>query len=330
MKKCPVCNFYLKDYCVDNNGSYYCHCYRCGKYFIAYEAQVDFHEFITSASQMANLSGWIYKNQEELITSERLSRLSKLRTPNVDEKANRILLFLSELCPIPGERLPSIFKTIQSLLELDLEELQPHHIESAEMMLPVMSLGNVSTIEELYYLLFDYLYDEKKYLDLVSIDKITPKGWAFIESNKSRNPESNNVFIAMKFEDSLKEFSEKWVESAIRETGFDSIRIDKYEHNNLIDDEIIANIRRSRFLIADLTGNSYGVYYEAGFARGLGLPVIYLCQEEYFKSDDHKVHFDTNHYPFILWNEKQGEVLKNKLKNRIEATIGFGAKVEEA
>ena len=47
-----------------------------------------------------------------------------------------------------------------------------------------------------------------------------------------------------------------------------AVRIDRLEHNRKIDDEIIAEIRRSRYLVADFTGNRAGVYFEAGFALG--------------------------------------------------------------
>jgi hypothetical protein len=92
----------------------------------------------------------------------------------------------------------------------------------------------------------------------------------------------------------------------------------------LIDDEIIAGIRRSKFVVADFTENSYGAYYEAGFARGFNLSVIYLCNEQCFSEEKTKPHFDVNHYSMTLWDYDKGNELAEKLKNRIEATIGRG------
>jgi hypothetical protein len=100
------------------------------------------------------------------------------------------------------------------------------------------------------------------------------------------------------------------------------IRIDKKEHNNKIDDEILAEIRRSRFLIADFTCEPKnvrgGVYYEAGFAQGLGIPVIWTCRETSLAD----LHFDTRQYSHIVW--KTPADLFTQLKNRIGATIGDG------
>ena len=106
------------------------------------------------------------------------------------------------------------------------------------------------------------------------------------------------------------------------DAGYKPVKINQVQHNNLIDDEIIANIRRSKFMVVDLTRNSYGAYFEAGFGRGLGLEIIYTCEDEYFHKE--KVHFDTNHYPFILWKFNEGEEFKKALQMRIEATIGRG------
>jgi len=61
-----------------------------------------------------------------------------------------------------------------------------------------------------------------------------------------------------------------------------------HEHINKIGDEIISQIRRSKFLIADFTGHRGGVYFEAGLAMGLGLLVFWTCRRD----DLDKLHFD--------------------------------------
>jgi hypothetical protein len=71
-------------------------------------------------------------------------------------------------------------------------------------------------------------------------------------------------------------------------------------------------------LVADCTGHRNGVYFEAGFAMGLGLPVIWLCRRGEFG----KTHFDANHYRYTLW-EKPDEIRK-PLEDRIIGTIGMG------
>ena len=126
----------------------------------------------------------------------------------------------------------------------------------------------------------------------------------------------------MWFDESMMAVYQEGIEPAIRAAGYRPLRIDQKEHINRIDDEIIAEIRRSRFLVADFTqggeGARGGVYYEAGFAQGLGLPVVFTCRKD--SLDD--LHFDTNHYNHIAWSTP--EELRDKLRNRILAAPQLG------
>ena len=68
-------------------------------------------------------------------------------------------------------------------------------------------------------------------------------------------------------------------------------------------------------MVADFTGQLAGVYYEAGFAMGLGRTVIWCCR----KDEIDKLHFDTNHKNHIDWGSV--EELRERLYRRIRATI---------
>ena len=141
---------------------------------------------------------------------------------------------------------------------------------------------------------------------------------------------SEQAFVAMWFDESVDEAYEKGIEPAIRDAGYRPLRIDKKEHNNKIDDEIIREIRRSRFVVCDFTCGFVehggertdfprgGVYYEAGFAQGLGIPVIWMCRADHIEH----VHFDTRQFNHLVWEKP--EDLKTKLQNRIGAVIGDG------
>ena len=111
-------------------------------------------------------------------------------------------------------------------------------------------------------------------------------------------------------------FYHKGISPAIVEAGFQPIRIDLKEHNNKICDQVIVELRRSRFVVADFTHHPGGVYYEAGFAHGLGKPVIWTVRQDRLKS----VHFDTRQYNHIKYNKDPSELHK-KLLARIQATI---------
>ncbi len=87
------------------------------------------------------------------------------------------------------------------------------------------------------------------------------------------------------------------------------------EFNDKVCDRMVAEIRRSRFLVADVTGQRQAVYFEAGYAMALGLPVIFTCREDEIDN----CNFDTRQYNHIVW--KSPEDLRERLKSRIEATI---------
>jgi nucleoside 2-deoxyribosyltransferase len=90
----------------------------------------------------------------------------------------------------------------------------------------------------------------------------------------------------------------------------------------LIDDQIRVRIRASRFVIAELTHENRGVYWEAGFAEGLGRPVIYTCK----KSAELKTHFDTNHHLTVRWEYDRLAEAASSLKATIRATLPTEAK----
>ena len=141
---------------------------------------------------------------------------------------------------------------------------------------------------------------------------------------------SRKAFVAMWFDNSTLAAYDQGVEPAVRDAGYEPVRIDRQEHSNKIDDEIISEIRRSRFVIADFTCGTVlsegkevaiprgGVYYETGFAQGLGLPVIWTCRQDQID----QVHFDTRQFNHILWTDPHD--LHEKLRNRISAVIGDG------
>jgi hypothetical protein len=146
--------------------------------------------------------------------------------------------------------------------------------------------------------------------------KITPTG--FMRGSSAASTESVNGFIAMWFDSSMSTVRTDGLELAIRSAGYNPIIVSGVEHINKIDDEIISQIRKSKFLVADFTGHRGGVYFEAGFAMGLGLPVFWSCQRD----DLSNLHFDVRQYNCIDWTDPAD--LATRLKRRIEAIIGAG------
>jgi hypothetical protein len=110
--------------------------------------------------------------------------------------------------------------------------------------------------------------------------RLTLEGWARARELRSSRA-GNQAFVAMWFHDGMKSAYLDGIKPALEEAGFAPFRIDFAHHNRRIDDEIMAQIRQSRLLVADATGGRASVYYEAGFADGPGVPVIWCCSNKH-------------------------------------------------
>ncbi|MEL3892533.1 hypothetical protein V6B08_19810 [Ferrovibrio sp. MS7] len=147
---------------------------------------------------------------------------------------------------------------------------------------------------------------------------VTPKGFSRVEELRAKVPASDQGFVAMWFGDAVAEAFTAGIAPALLDAGYRAFRVDQKEHVNKIDDEIIMQIRRSKFVVADFTGHRGGVYFESGFAMGLGLPVIWTCREDAMGD----LHFDIRQYNTISWQAPAD--LRAKLSRRVEAVVGRG------
>jgi len=313
--KCPVCSEKAMLAALYQGGSSKLNCVRCGSFEIGIIAANEISAW--KRQQRTNLSGWICEHQGCTILSSDLKDLTSLRNPTVGEKAEKLLTFLANQFPKPGE-------TIATNIVFSVEGLELSSVDQPKVFVDSVKLAGVSwslDLRELEFLVYEYLVSEKEFLRRVAGSnlQISPKGWSQIDSLRHGNPESRIGFIAMWFDDSMKA---AWIaiENGITDAGYKPYRVDQKEHNNDITDEITAGIRGSKFLVADLTKHRNGVYFEAGFAKGLGLEVIWLCR----KDDEKDRHFDIRQYNCIFWEQDKLAELTKALENRIVATIGRG------
>jgi hypothetical protein len=148
--------------------------------------------------------------------------------------------------------------------------------------------------------------------------RITPDGLIKAEELSQTGTERLQGFVAMSFESSMNDAYTLGFDPAIRSAGYQPFRIDGKEHANGISDEILTEIRRSRFLIADYTLQNNGVYFEAGVAIGLGIQVIPTCRAD----ELNKLHFDIRHINTLKW-ETPAQLARD-LAKRISGVIGDG------
>lgn len=134
-------------------------------------------------------------------------------------------------------------------------------------------------------------------------------------------------FVASAFDHKdVDEIYDKTIRPVLREFNIKSLRVDRVEHNEDIDDQIFDLIDKSQMCIADLTYARPSVYYEAGYAFGSGKPVIYLSRRDHLhpRQDDHhgnfRVHFDLQMKNIIDWTEPN-ETFKKRLRSRLKHVL---------
>ncbi len=153
------------------------------------------------------------------------------------------------------------------------------------------------------------------------IYRLTASGWDGIEPTVGAG-RPGVCFVAMSFDPQMTDaFTGGIVPAVETDCGLKVLRVDRIEHNEIITDRIIAGIRSAQIVIADFTLQRQGVYFEAGYALGLGRIVIWTCREDDFRN----VHFDTRQYNHIVWKDPAD--LRQRLVDRIRATTAVPVKL---
>jgi hypothetical protein len=146
-------------------------------------------------------------------------------------------------------------------------------------------------------------------------------GWEAISPTAGAGV-AGTCFVAMSFDKALDPaYDDGMIPAIVDDCKFNVVRVDRVEHNDDITDRILAGIRSAQFVVADFTGQRQGVYFEAGFAAGLGRTVIWTCHED----DVENLHFDTRQRNHILW--RTPAELREKLTQRIRATVALPARL---
>lgn len=332
---CPIWGSPYEARCIPNFFSdihdYYSP--RAGGVFRAKEIE-DYHYFASQKATRIKISRWVYdKNRLGKIgclTSDEIERIEKQEHLSIDQRMERLLRCFATIPSQVSRGLPcntggDLYRHERDIIEAATECSTVAGQEELDRLMPALTNISIS---------LDWLIsaaDKSGWLEIHnSYRRLTPAGVKRLEELGTKAVNSEQAFVAMWFDESVDEAYEKGVEPAIRDAGYRPLRIDKKEHNNKIDDEIIREIRRSRFVVCDFTCELVkhkgkltalprgGVYYEAGFARGLGIDVIWMCRADHIKH----VHFDTRQFNHIRWETP--EDLKTKLRKRIDEAIGDG------
>lgn len=326
LNKCTICSSPLYNQEDTGADSIRYKCYQCGEYTITDTAYASFPEHINSDYKKSSLSGWIRRNQGFTITTTNSEMLENISKPNIPDRALSLLKYISMRLPDIGQTfsINNALRTVELFQRPETDVLTQEDKLNGEFVMPMVSESWSKNRNELNYLINEYLINSRKYLKIGTANdvSITPSGWIQLEN--TINVQSDIVFIASKYEETINTFLDSYVVTAIKNAGYTPKLMRSHDHVNVIDNEMLSLIRQSKFVIADLTNNSRGAYYEAGFAHGMGLPVIFTCEKTYYEDEDNAIHFDTSHYPIKTWlndNEENAEKYSNELKHFIEANF---------
>lgn len=314
---CPVC-FSAADVTVEAGGTdiHSIECPRCGSYRAFEEAVLCLEQDVErndSGDRMlgrsggrvrANASAWIRSefSRDGVLSRNDVPQLASLREPAVLERAELLMLALEAATEQVGEA-----------IRVDLLEWVAHAwaVNNDELIGTLLLLSERGFIE----------YSSPRTASGMtgpSMTRIRSKGWEYVDELRRGGASSVQGFVAMWYDDSLEEAFADGFSPAIEQSGYRPFRLDKEHYTGKIDNEMVAQIRRSRFLVADLTGKNANVYWEAGFAEALGRKVFLTCHADYW--DDRA--FDIEHDVCIKW--ETAEELRVKLQNKVVAVLGQG------
>jgi hypothetical protein len=303
-------------------------CPRCGNFFLDERLSLDplLYGTLENNTQRAVLSHWIRTKYEAIVagdskedpitlTHELVTRIIEGSPPSPAEQANKFILWLGSSRHQPGIPVPVKPSTHQSIVGA----VTPHGFELV-----------------VYDLLDKGLLQGRKSTALGPVGQadvaLSMDGWRYFEKLRRGAVDSRKAFMAMPYgKKELDGIVELVFRPAVKQAGFGLSRLDDPDQPaGLIDDRLRVAIQTSRFLIADLTHENRGAYWEAGYAEGLGKPVIYTCEEKKF--EELQTHFDTNHHLTIRWDAEDPhklEVTARKLKDTIRATLPVEARLKD-
>lgn len=313
---CYICQNELIEYSPTTKDYDYFSCPRCGKYNLS-----------GTLVAIIRADGFQLKDDNVKIAkaSYKIRNLSREGHPPPVISQEQFNNFLQEELPPLSEQLDKLVKYIA--------ENSQHGVGIRVDSITVMAFIGAAYPKTITFLMntlnqFGYLENMIGFAGSSFNVMLSYEGWQYFMEIEAGDRVSNKAFIAMKFGDEvLDQLVNNHIREAVRQTGFRLERVDDNKEAGLIDSKIRVQIRTSRFLIVDLSHDNNGAYWEAGFAEGLGKPVIYICEKAKF--NDTGTHFDTNHQLTVLWDLDSPEEIRGDLKAVIRATLPKFATLED-
>jgi hypothetical protein len=307
---CPVCKTNLYEKTPGGEASIFS-CPLCGKFGLTDSLISELPNILDSNKDASPKISHALRTMQAINKSVELNRYFKLNTntvkeilkrplPTPSEQADLFIRWLAENVSGPGETVLIDHGTHRSIIGAKSRDgfaLILRYVREAGLV-----EGNIS--------------------DSMAKGTVTLsfKGWEYYEQLHRGGVSYRKGFIAMKFGvQMLDELLDDILKPSVKQAGFELFNLTDTPRAGLIDDRLRVEIQSADFLIAELTHDNPGAYWEAGYAEGLGKPVIYICEKKKF--DRSKTHFDTNHHLTIVWDTNNLQKAGEDLKATIRATL---------
>lgn len=311
---CKICASENVEMVTDGaNGVHSINCPKCGKFKIVETGWDDITSHFTSPDELHLLSHEIRKSQINnsmpFWDIERCEKVrSEKRLPSYAEQMNGVIEWVGDNTAYPGK-------------EVDLS--QP----------AIFGITGVQNQDALLFFLESLSEDGLLSYGYLSIDGsitvvLTLSGFEKYDAIIKGKNSYDKVFMAMQFGDAqLNQVLNECFKPAVEQTGFKLVKLDDQPQAGLIDIRMRQEIKTSKFMIADLTHENLGAYWESGYAEGLGKQVIYTCNKDKFEKA--KTHFDVNHHLTIMWDKDNLDAAAEDLKAAIRFTFPDAKQVDD-
>ena len=305
-----------------------------GRYHIEYGAWAELECHQGNLDLMKKVSWWLASQRRQhveipRITSALLSDLQTQPLLHPVERAGWLLWYLADQTKRIGQTF-SLLASDDSLEHAKVGGFSTYNNNYYAFRFGALAASQSDSMEEIRELAQHLI--EKQTLRVVDEHgnmrvRVTVAGFEELRQ-QPQAPAYDQAFVAMWLDDSVRELYDKGISHAIERAGYKPYLVPDDLSADKIDDAIIANIRQSKFVVADFThgddGHRGSVYYEAGFAEGLGLQVIRTCRSDLIAANS--LAFDTRQHNHIGWDKENTNYAEfiQELTNRIIARVGRG------
>jgi len=276
-------------------------CRRCGEYSMTWEAFQERRTIVTTFLRAATRQATELGLKRSEIRTTNWRRLAEEHEhTTVPENIEKLIHYFASKCKRPSKAAPIDIDNDYPIIDAENKEELHFYIKHLEETGIVKRFGNGSG---------------PSYV-------MTVKGWDHY-MGPAKGPVNGTCFVAMSFDPGLDAAYTDGIQPALVQCGYTPVCMKTVQTNDDISYRMLAEIRKAQFMVADFTGVTIkpvvgGVYYEAGFMRGLGREVFWTCRKDWFSH----LHFDTNHFQHVPWTGP--EDLRVQLAEKIMAVLGPG------